>query len=30
MEYYGNMGPFDPVSFKGNAQITGVDRKSVV
>lgn len=24
MEYYGNMGPFDPVSFKGNAQITGV------
>ena len=24
MEYYGNMGPFDPVSFKGNAPITGV------
>lgn len=24
MEYYGNMGPFDPVSFKGNADITGV------
>lgn len=24
MEYYGNMGPFDPVSFKGNAAITGV------
>ena len=24
MEYYGNMGPFDPVSFKGNAKITGV------
>ena len=21
---YGNMGPFDPVSFKGNAKITGV------
>lgn len=24
MEYYGNMGPFSPVSIKGNAQITGV------
>ena len=24
MDYYGNMGPFDPVSFKGNADITGV------
>lgn len=24
MNYYGNMGPFDPVSFKGNAKITGV------
>lgn len=24
MEYYGNMGPFDPVSFKGNAKVTGV------
>jgi hypothetical protein len=24
MDYYGNMGPFDPVSFKGNANITGV------
>ncbi len=24
MDYYGNMGPFDPVSFKGNAAITGV------
>lgn len=24
MEYYGNMGPFDPVSFKGNAPVTGV------
>lgn len=24
MNYYGNMGPFDPVSFKGNASVTGV------
>ena len=24
MNYYGNMGPFDPVSFKGNAKVTGV------
>ena len=24
MNYYGNMGPFDPVSFKGNAPVTGV------
>lgn len=24
MEYYGNMGPFDPVSFKGGAKVTGV------
>ena len=24
MNYYGNMGPFDPVSFKGNAKISGV------
>lgn len=24
MNYYGNMGPFDPVSFKGNAPINGV------
>lgn len=24
MEYYGNMGPFDPVSFKGNAPVNGV------
>lgn len=24
MDYYGNMGPFDPVSFKGNAPVTGV------
>ena len=24
MKYYGNMGPFDPVSFKGNAPINGV------
>lgn len=24
MQVYGNMGPFDPVSFKGNAKITGV------
>ena len=24
MNVYGNMGPFDPVSFKGNAKITGV------
>lgn len=24
MDYYGNMGPFDPVSFKGGAKITGV------
>ena len=24
MNYYGNMGPFDPVSFKGNARISGV------
>lgn len=24
MNYYGNMGPFDPVSFKGNAKATGV------
>ena len=24
MKYYGNMGPFDPVSFKGNAPVTGV------
>lgn len=24
MNYYGNMGPFDPVSIKGNAPITGV------
>lgn len=23
MDYYGNMGPFDPVSFKGNAHVTG-------
>ena len=24
MEYYGNMGPFPPVSFKGNAKVNGV------
>ena len=24
MNYYGNMGPFDPTSFKGNAKVTGV------
>lgn len=24
MNYYGNMGPFDPVSFKGNAPVNGV------
>ena len=24
MEYYGNMGPFAPVSFKGNAKVNGV------
>lgn len=24
MNYYGNMGPFDPVSFKGNAKVNGV------
>lgn len=24
MNYYGNMGPFDPASFKGNAPVTGV------
>ena len=24
MNYYGSMGPFDPVSFKGNAPVTGV------
>lgn len=24
MNYYGNMGPFDPVSFKGNANVNGV------
>lgn len=24
MEYYGNMGPFSPVNFKGTAKITGV------
>lgn len=24
MDYYGNMGPFPPVSLKGSAQITGV------
>lgn len=24
MEYFGNMGPFDPVSFKGNAPVNGV------
>ena len=24
MNYYGNMGPFDPVSFKGGAKVTGV------
>lgn len=24
MNYYGNMGPFGPVSFKGNAKVTGV------
>ena len=24
MNYYANMGPFDPVSFKGNAKVTGV------
>ena len=24
MDYYGNMGPFDPVSFKGNAPVNGV------
>lgn len=24
MNYYGNMGPFDPVSFKGNAHVNGV------
>ena len=24
MEYYGNMGPFEPVSIKGNAKVTGV------
>jgi hypothetical protein len=24
MDYYGNMGPLDPVSFKGNARINGV------
>lgn len=24
MQIYGNMGPFDPVSFKGNAKVTGV------
>lgn len=24
MNYYGNMGPFDPVSSKGNAKVTGV------
>ena len=24
MNHFGNMGPFDPVSFKGNAKITGV------
>lgn len=24
MEYYGNMGPFDPVSLKGNAPVNGV------
>ena len=24
MNYFGNMGPFDPVSFKGNAPVTGV------
>lgn len=24
MNYYGNMGPFSPVSFKGNARVNGV------
>lgn len=24
MNYYGNMGPFDPTSFKGNAPVNGV------